>query len=181
MTATRRGLLTGLVSIGASLGLGGCGFQPLYMPTASGKAGAAERELSAINVPIIPDRPGQLLRQALQAKFANDSGAPKRYDLAVSYWISGEGISIQTDNSATRIRVLGYANWILTAQDPARTRLTEGSARTMDGLNIFNQQYFALDMENEVIQRRLAEQLADQVATQLALWFRQRAAASATS
>ena len=36
------------------------------MPTASGKAGVAQRELAAIQVDLIPDRPGQLLRQALQ-------------------------------------------------------------------------------------------------------------------
>ncbi len=176
---TRRGFLTGLTGIGAALGLTGCGFQPMYMPTASGGAGIAARELAAINVPIIGDRPGQLIRQALQARFANDSGTPKRYELGVAFWIAGEGLGIQTDNSATRVRFTGYASWVLMAQDPARTRLTDGTARTVDGLNVFNQQFFALDMENEVVQRRMAEQLADQVATQLSLWFRQRAAATA--
>ncbi len=176
---TRRGFLTGLTGAGVALGLAGCGFQPMYMPTASGGAGIAARELAAINIPIIPDRPGQLMRQALQARLANDSGTAKRYDLGVAFWISGEGIGIQTDNSATRVRFTGYASWVLTAQDPARTRLTDGTARTMDGMNIFSAQYFALDLENEVLQRRMAEVLADQVATQLSLWFRQRAAASA--
>ena len=52
----------------------GCGFQPVYMPTASGKAGVAQRELASVYVPIIPERPGQLLRQALQERFGNDSG-----------------------------------------------------------------------------------------------------------
>jgi LPS-assembly lipoprotein len=168
-----------LIGIGAALGLAGCGFQPMYMPTASGGPGIAARELAAIDVPIIGDRPGQLMRQALQRRFANDSGTPKRYELGVAFWIAGEGLGIQPDNSATRVRFTGYASWVLMTQGPARTRLTDGTARTMDGMNIFNQQYFALDLENEVLQRRMAEVLADQVATQLSLWFRERAAASA--
>ena len=47
-------------------GVAGCGFQPVYMRTASGKPGVAQRDLSTVFVEIIPERPGQLLRQALQ-------------------------------------------------------------------------------------------------------------------
>lgn len=172
-TIGRRGLLTALLAP-LALPLSGCGFQPIYMPTASGKPGVAERELAAVNVTLIPDRPGQLLRQALQQRMASDGGGQKRYDLRVSYWIAGEGVSVLTDNSATRLRLTGNANWVLVAADPSQARLTEGSARTIDAMNIFNQQFFALDMQNDVVQRRIAEQVAEQIATQLALWFRQR-------
>ena len=48
----------------------------------------------------------------------------------------------------------------------------------MDGFNLFNSQYFAADMENEVVTRRLADALADQIVTQLAAYFRKRATAS---
>jgi len=59
--------------------LSGCGFQPVYMPTASGKAGVAQRELAAIHVALIPDRPGQVLRQALQSRFEmSGSGVQQR-------------------------------------------------------------------------------------------------------
>ncbi len=75
------------------------------MPTASGNAGVAQRELAAIQVELIPDRPGQLLRQALQERLElAGSGAARRYDLSVSFWITGEGIAIQPNNTATRIR-----------------------------------------------------------------------------
>ena len=33
----------------------------------------------------------------------------------------------------------------------------------MDGFNIIDEQYFAADLENEAVQRRLAEALADQI------------------
>jgi LPS-assembly lipoprotein len=167
----RRGLLM-LLSGGA---VAGCGFQPVYMPTASGKVGPALRELAAVEVPVLGDRPGQLLRQALQDRFGNDSGVPHRYNLKINYWISGEGINIQPDNTATRIRLIGNANWELVDSAPPQRSLTKGTARSVDGVNIFDTQYFAADRENEMVQRRIAGALADQMALQLAAYFRRRA------
>jgi LPS-assembly lipoprotein len=155
--------------------LGGCGFRPVYMPTASGKAGPAQRELAAVYVPIIPERPGQLLRQALQARLRDDSGTPSKYDLQVSFGIAGEGISVQSNSLATRVRFSGSASWTLIAHDGKRSALTSGLARSMDGLNVFDSQYFASDLETEAIQARIAENLAQQIATQLAIWFRNHA------
>ena len=56
--------------------------------------------------------------------------------------------------------------------------MTSGFARTSDALNIFDTQYFAADLENEALQKRMAEALADQITMQLAIYFRKRAAAS---
>jgi LPS-assembly lipoprotein len=149
------------------------------MPTASGAAGPAQRELAAIHVAIIPDRPGQLLRQALQDRLEmGSSGVAQRYVLTVSYWIAGEGIAIQVNDIATRIRETGNATWTLVAQDVGRTKLTTGYARALDALNITDSQYFGLDLDNESLQKRMAVAIADQIAMQLAMYFRKRAAAS---
>jgi LPS-assembly lipoprotein len=170
-----------LLLLGSAGLLAGCGFQPVYMPTASGRAGPAQRELAAIDVNLIPDRPGQLLRQDLQERLATDSdGTAHRYDLAVSFSISGEGIGIQLDNAATRIRLIGTARWTLKARDPTETQITSGSARAMDAFNVLDQQYFAADIDNEQMQRRLASELADQIAMQLAVFFRRRAAVASS-
>jgi LPS-assembly lipoprotein len=162
--------------LGSLATLGGCGFQPVYMPTASGKPGVAQRELASVFVGIIPDRPGQVLRQALQERFGNDSGTRSAYDLAVTFAISGEGIAIEANDLATRLRLIGTATWTLRGHDPKQTTLTSGTARAMDGVNIFDSQYFAADLETEVKQQRIAENIATQIATQLAIWFRQQAA-----
>ncbi len=174
---SRRRLLT----LGSAGMLAGCGFQPVYMPTASGRAGPAQRELAAININLIPDRPGQLLRQDLQERLASDSGeTPQRYDLAVTFTISGEGIGIQPDNAATRVRLIGSAHWTLKARDPDQSQISSGSARAMDALYVIDQQYFASDLENEQVQRRLASAVADQIAMQLAAFFRRRAAVASS-
>jgi LPS-assembly lipoprotein len=168
-----------LLALTAVCGVSGCGFQPVYISTASGGSGVARRELGAVHVALIPDRPGQLLRQALQDRLEMSGGGEAvRYDLAVGYWIAAEGIAIQTNNTATRIRATGNANWTLVAQDPGRTRLTSGFAKSIDALNIFDTQYFAADLENEALQKRIAEAIADQITMQLAIYFRKRAAAT---
>lgn len=155
--------------------LGGCGFHPLYQRAGSGALGTTSRELAAVSVDIIPDRPGQLLRQALQERLeGSGSGVARRYSLAVDFGISGEGIAIRQDNSVTRIRMIGRAEWTLRAQDPARTVLTRDIARAVDGVNIFNEQFFASDLETEAVQKRIAERLADQMVMQLASYFNRR-------
>jgi LPS-assembly lipoprotein len=155
--------------------LGGCGFRPIYMPTASGKAGVAQRDLSTVFVEIIPERPGQLLRQALQERFGDDAGTPASYSLRVTFGIAGEGIAVEENDIATRIRLTGNASWTLVSHDDKRTPLTSGSARAADAVNIFDSQYFASDLETEAEQQRIAENIATQIATQLAVWFRQQA------
>jgi LPS-assembly lipoprotein len=160
---------------GAVAAVSGCGFQPVYMPTASGKAGVAQRELQAVSVGIIPDRPGQVLRQALQQRFGSDAGTPSQYDLQVIFVVVGEGIAIEANDIATRMRLTGNASWTLLARDAKRTPLTGGAARSIDGLNIIDAQYFAADLETEAVQARIAGNIADQIATQLAIWFRKRA------
>jgi LPS-assembly lipoprotein len=170
----------GFLALGCGAVLAGCGFQPVYMPTASGQAGPAQRELAAINVNLMGDRPGMLLRQALQDRFAGVGGAvARRYDLSVGFWILGSGLGMQHDNTITRTRLIGRANWTLAAEDLAHTQITSGSAHATDAENSLDTQYFASDLENEVIQKRLAEALADQITLQLAAFFRKRAAATA--
>ena len=155
-----------------------CGFTPIYASAGPGD-GPAQEGLAAISVGLLPERSGQLLRQALQARFAlGGSGVARRYDLTVAYGLSGEAIGYQQDSTITRVRLVASAIWTLTAQDPQRTTLSTGTARTLDGYNIINQQFFAADMENDATQRRLAIAMADQIAIQLAVYFKRRSTAA---
>lgn len=153
--------------------LSGCGFRPLYAPI--GRGAAVVPELQAIYVAVMPERDGQLLRQALQRRFeGSGSGVAKRYELTGGMFVVQEGIGILTDNSVTYVRMNGNATWSLRRLDPAGTVLTEGRARAMDGMNILNQQFFAADLETAAVHRRLAEVLADQITLDVASFFRKR-------
>ena len=157
--------------------LAGCGFHPVY--GSRGVSGGSQRELAAIDVALLPDRTGQLLRQALQQRFDRGEAVAKQYTLSVSYGIAGEGISVEQDSSVTRIRLVGQATWFLKALDPAQTLVTSGSARSLDGVNVLDQQYFEQDLATETAQRRLAENVADQITLQIATFFSRRAAMAA--
>ena len=170
---TRRLLLAGAMLAPV---LAACGFRPVYGGGSATSRGPAVDGLAAITVGLIPERSGQLLRLALQQRFErNGVGVAHRYDLQVSFGIGGEAIAIQQDNSVTRLRYVGTAAYTLLAQDPLRTTLTSGTARVVDGLNVINEQYFAMDLESEAVQRRIAEAVADQIAMRLAVWFDEQA------
>ncbi len=166
--------------------LAACGFQPVYAPATQSQVAAEASghsvagELAAIDVGLIGERSGQLLRNALQERFERSGiTAARHYDLSVSYSVSSEGIGIRQDYSSTRQRYIGRATYTLTADSPVRHTLTSGIARAVDGLNVFNQQYFASDQESDAVIRRIAGAVADQIAQQLAVYFHKRAAASA--
>ncbi len=167
--------------LGAAAGavlLGGCGFKPLYRARDDGTAGVAEQGLAEISVALIPERTGQLLRQELQTRFERGgSGVAKRYDLLVSFGIAADTLNIaQSTSIPSRLRLVGVATWSLVSQDTKRQTLASGTTRALDGLNIYDQQFFAIDMESEAVQRRLAGQVAEQMTLQLAAWFNRHAA-----
>jgi LPS-assembly lipoprotein len=168
-------LLRTALLLALGLAASGCGFQPLYASGPNGGTGPAEAGLAQVSVGLIPERSGQLLREALQARFDRGSGSAARYDLAVSYGVSGEGIAIQPDSSVSRIRLTGSATWYLTAQDPQRRTLASGTARLTDAYNVIDNQLFAADLDNEAIQRRIAQAIADQITLQLASYFDKQA------
>jgi len=162
-------------SLMGAAAVAGCGFQPMYLPDGKAGGGPAQEGLSEISVAIIPNRPGQLLRQALQARFERGGAAvARKYDLYVAYGISQQGVGIQPDSSVTRTRIVGNASWNLLAQDATRSSLTSGTARSVDGVDVVNEQFFAADINVEAAQKRVAETIADQITLQLAAYFRRK-------
>lgn len=160
------------VMVGAAGLTAGCGFHPLY------GSGVAQRDLAAVQISLIPDRAGQLLRQALQQRFDRGQAVPKRFSLDVSYGVAGDAIGVQQDSTSTRVREIATATWFLKDLNPERTLVVSGAARALDGVNVVDQQYFAADLEGEAATRRAAERIADQITQQLASYFARRSTAS---
>lgn len=135
--------------------------------------GPAAVGLSEVNVALIPERSGQLLREYLQQRLeGTGGGGAKLYDLVVSFSVSQDGAAIDRGTSiATRIRVTGNATWSLVSQDAERKTITSGRARSMDGFNPIDLQYFYSDLQTEQTTRRVAEAVGDQISLQLASYF----------
>ena len=165
-----------LLSLALAGLLPGCGFHPIYAAH-GGAQGAAQAGLAAINIALIPERAGQILRLALLQRFGQDVGptAP-RYDLAVSFSLSSDLIGIQQNNVPTRVRMVGAASWWLRAEDAAQSTLTSGAARVVDGFFEIDAQAFTAGLETEAVQKRIAIAIADQIALQLATYFDRHAA-----
>lgn len=160
----RTALLLGLGGV-----LGGCGFRPVYMATGNNPGPSAG--LAEIDVQPIYERPGQILREALLGKFGSEPGEPRKFNLNVNFWISGEALGILNFTQPTRIRLVGTAVWTLTTRDQKATKLAEGTDSLVDGFDIFDAQYFAQDLANEAVQRRMAEAMADRITLRLSIWF----------
>jgi LPS-assembly lipoprotein len=157
----------GFLALGA---LSGCGFAPLYGGAAGGQTSA---RLDEVYVPVIPDRTGQVLRESLETRLSQGSGPTEQlYQLSVRYTVNQENAGIQADSASTRTRIIGTANWQLTPiGDPAHV-LLKGTSTAMNAQDIVNEQYFAVTLGKEAIDRQLADDLSAQITDQLAAWFR---------
>ncbi len=155
--------LLGLASLTA------CGFTPLYGDNGNN----VQQQMNEVAVGIIPNRPGQILRQSLQDQL-QVAGAPTQelYLLSVSYSINVQAIGIQQDTSATRQRYTATATWALAPIGNPGTPLTGGLASTEDALNIIDQQYFQITLETNTVNQQLADEIAAQISAQVAAYFK---------
>jgi LPS-assembly lipoprotein len=158
--------LAGIAGLAAMLS--GCGFHPLYLPSANIPSGLAE-----IYVDIVPNRNGQLFRQALQERLQGTESEPRQhYVLSVNYVVAAQGIGIEADNASTRNRFIGTANWTLHEPGLGGEKIVSGIARTLDGNDSIVAQFFYSDLNQETVDKRIGEALADKITQQLAIYFR---------
>jgi LPS-assembly lipoprotein len=151
----------------ASLALASCGLQPIY---AGGAQSGAARALAAIEVAPIPERAGFLVRSALQDRLGGAS-ADARYRLEVELDDKIEGFAIRRDDSTTRERRTLRARYRLVTADGSRT-LIDATARTDAGIDVVRSSNFAVVAAENTALERLAVDLAEQIATRLALLAR---------
>jgi LPS-assembly lipoprotein len=180
-TLIRRRRLLGLGGTALSAGLigalGGCSPHPLYAPDAFGnqdpQAQTVQSQLRQVQVALLPDRTGQLLRLALQSRLeAGETPDYTRYNLAVSLNIAQIGLGIQNDSTLTYTRFIATAPWSLSDQDsPKHSILVSNTAQAADSLNAFDNEPFGEELETSTVDARLADAIADQIVTRLAHYF----------
>jgi LPS-assembly lipoprotein len=151
--------------------LAGCGFSPLYGD--DGAATPVSAQLEQVQVAQIPERTGQMLHDTLQDDMQRD-GAPvaQLYTLTVDYNINQQGIGIQEDTSSTRTRFVATATWTLAPIGEPDKAMATGSATTEDAENVIDNQYFASELEDNTVNRQLADEIAAQITSQVAVYFK---------
>lgn len=171
------GWATGALATAAVGPLGGCSPHPLYAPNAFGNGTPQTRSVQAqlreVQVALLPDRTGQLLRQALQSRLEfGEQPDYTRYNLAVSFNIAQVGLGIQNDSTITYIRFIATAPWSLIDQDsPDHRILVSNTAQAADSLNTFDNAPFGQELETGTVDARLANAIADQIVMRLAHYF----------
>lgn len=170
MGLPRRRLLAALPALllsgGLAGGLTGCGFRPLY---GRGPAEDALRaELATVAVARIPERSGQLLRNALERRLERAGGGrPKLYTLSVALEERIEELGVERDNTAARANLYMTARFVL-ARDGRR--LLSGTSQSIAAYNILAQPYATVISQKDS-RERAAEQLAEDIVRRLAVFF----------
>ncbi len=176
LLVTRRAALVGAAGL-----LAGCGFRPLYgrdgAAVAAGGEPAVRDQLLATRVAPINERFGQLIRRGLLQRLGTGIGGARQpiYELRVGPGVAAEGVGVQTDGAATRVRYIATANWVLVRLGPPPEGIMSGQERSIEAYNIPANQFFAADSSREATEQRLAATLADQIVTRIATEFRRRA------
>ncbi|WP_338665195.1 LPS assembly lipoprotein LptE [Pararoseomonas sp. SCSIO 73927] len=167
-----------LAALAAPMGLAGCGFRPLHAPPAPGETDVAP-ELAAVRLGRTYGRTGQILHQALERRLAarDRSGPAARYELAVAPQLAIETQGYRRDGSPTRFRMVMSVDYTLSTLSVPVQPVAAGSARAIDSYNTIDNEYFASIVSSEEAQRRMAEQVAEDIVLRLTLALRGNPAA----
>ncbi|NNG05688.1 MAG: hypothetical protein HKM95_16520 [Inquilinus sp.] len=153
---------------GAVLALAACGFRPLYAD--GGQDTAASAELARIEVAVIPDRSGQILRADL-IDGLSPRGRPARplYRLEVTLRERQEELGIDKTDTAVRANLFITANFSLLPADGGEP-LLDRRVGLITSYNILLDEFATLTAENDARERAL-RQIGSDIRTQLALYF----------
>lgn len=166
-----------IVPLALVLGLGGCGFQPLYGEQAGG--GRVVTALSQVVIEQPGERRAQMLRNRIIDRLAGFGGAadsPYRVSLAVEVEKSGAGFL--ADNAITRADLRVSAHWLLRRRDDDKPLLEE-DARTVVSYNVVQSDFANLNAEQDAEARALAL-IGERISSRLALYFANEGAPEAT-
>jgi LPS-assembly lipoprotein len=156
-----------------ALALGGCGYRPVYGERGAVSGDGARTQLALVKVAGIADRRGQLLRNYLLDRM-NPRGEPPtpRYVLSVTTIETTRVTDSRPDGTATRADVLINARYNLRDATSDLIVFSERSD-TVATYNLLTARFASVASEDEA-RRRAIEQLADQIALQVALFLNRR-------
>ncbi|MBU7580506.1 MAG: hypothetical protein KAF27_08540 [Porphyrobacter sp.] len=167
-----------LLALAALSGLCACGLSPMY---AGGTSAATAQGLAAVEIPAIQGRGGWLVKNALDARFAaarNGGGeASPQYRLDIRLDDSLEALGVLNDDTISRERRILRARYQLVDLATGSV-LLDATAGSDAGIDVVSSEYATIAAEQKALEN-LALEVADRVATQVALTLRARGAASA--
>lgn len=159
-----------LALAGLCLAVSGCGFQPLY---GRAQQAVSVADLDTVQLPVIPDREGQILRNYLQESFNPDGRRSEtRYHLGVELRRSTQSLGVRRDGTATRFNMTLEATITLIPAGADKAVFT-GRAVTTVSYNNLEERFGTVAAEQDAL-RRGAKTLAANIASRVAVFLKSR-------
>ncbi|HSJ78925.1 MAG TPA: LPS assembly lipoprotein LptE [Erythrobacter sp.] len=161
-----------LLALLACLALSACGLSPMY---AGGGSSGVAQGIAAVDVPAIPGRGGWLVKNALEARLGVAGQTTPLYRLDVRLDDSLEALGVLNDDTISRERRILRARYQL-IELATDTVLLDATAGSDAGIDVVSSEYATIAAEQKALEN-LAVDVADRIATQIAVTLRNRAAA----
>jgi LPS-assembly lipoprotein len=153
------------LALAAGAALAGCGLRPLYGDRGVG-AGAKAR-LAAVEIGVIGERPGQILRNRLIDRFYGGTGPlPYTHELAVGLTVTEVRAGIRIDDTATRRLLTGSASVRLVEKGTQAVAYSASISRTSSFP--FQEAQFGVLAARDAAVEDLMLALADEITTRVA-------------
>jgi LPS-assembly lipoprotein len=161
--------------------LSGCGFHPLYAVPGLPE-GSMQEQLRSIYVAPVPERLGYQLRNQLIDRLDGlGETAGARYHLRVTLATKSEAIGVQSQSAPggiTQTAITRYNDKITAEYDlidpKTNAVLTHGVETGLSSYNVLSSPYATLAVQQDS-DRRAAEDIADRIRIDVAVWFAQQA------
>jgi LPS-assembly lipoprotein len=159
----------GIVAAGAAAWLfaaTGCGLQPIH-----GQRSAANSEaLATVDIRLISDRRGQMLRnELLQQMQPRGARIPAQYSLSVGLKEAIQNLGIRKDETATRANLTMTAKFTVT-QLSGRKMIRTGETKSVNSYNILTSDFATLSARKDA-RRRAIRQLATDIKERVSVWL----------
>lgn len=161
-----------LVTLAALCTLTACGLTPMY---AGGPSAVSAQGIAAIDVPAIQGQGGWLVKNALDARLGVAGQTTPQYRLDVRLDDSLEALGVLNDDTISRERRVLRARYQL-VELATGSVLLDATAGSDAGIDVVSSEYATIAAEQKALEN-LAVDIADRMATQIALTLRNRAAA----
>jgi LPS-assembly lipoprotein len=173
MSSTKRARASVALVLATALTVAGCGFQPIH----GQRSAASSDTLATIDIGLIADRTGQMLRNELLQQMQPRGGrTPARFGLTVVLGESLQNLAIRKDETATRANLVLIARFSVTARGTGKKVFT-GTARSVNSYNILTSDFATLSAREDA-RRRAVQQLAAGIKERLSIWLVQTGGAA---
>lgn len=162
-----------LAALAAFAALPACGLEPMY---AGGSDAAVAQGIAAVEVPAIPGRGGWLLRNALRERFSAAGEANPAYRLDVRLDDTLEALGVLNDDTVSRERRILRSRYQLIDLATGEI-LLDATAGSDAGIDVVSSEYATIAAEQTALEN-LAKDIAERMATRIALTLRERARAT---